>query len=119
MRPPSRLLGAPGRGLVGLAPRGSKYHVRAWPGVQLGGFVLVLLPPLRAFMAQRLGVHGHEERTVGCFAFYIHERELGPGGLGSVRGVQLSPPLPRVLLPLLVLMLDKFKVIIDQVYFLW
>ena len=116
MRPPSWLLGAPGCGLVGLTPRGSKYQVRAWLGLWLWGFVLVLLPPLCAFMAQRLGIHGHEERAVGRFAFYVHERQLGNGG---VQRVQLSPPLLIVLLPLLVLVLDEFKVIIYQVYFLW
>lgn len=33
MRPPSGLLGAPGHGLIGLAPGGPKHHVRA----RLGG----------------------------------------------------------------------------------
>lgn len=103
MRPPGRLLGVPGCGLVGLTPKGCKHHVRAWLGLWLWGFVLVLLPPLCAFMAQRLGVHGHEERAVGCLALDVHERELGDGG---VQRAQLSPPLLIVLLPLLVLVLD-------------
>lgn len=119
MRPPRWLLRAPGCGLIGLTPRGSKHHIRAWLGVQLWGFVLVLLPPLCTFMAQGLGVHRHEERTVGCFTFYVHERELGNRGFQSRMSMPFSPPLLAVLLPLLVLVLDKFKVIIYQVNFLW
>jgi hypothetical protein len=68
-------------------------------------------------VAERLGVHGHEERTVGCFTFYIHERKLGRGRFQRVLHMCPSPPLLIVLLPLLVLMLDKFKVIIYQIYF--
>lgn len=119
MRPPSRLLWAPGHGLVGLASRGAKHHVRALLAVQLGGFVWLLLPPLCAFMAPGLGVHGHEERAVGCFTFYIHERKLGNRRFQRILSVQLSPPLLFVLLPLLVFVLDKFKVIIYQVDFFW
>lgn len=114
MRSPGGLLGAPG-----LTPRDPKRHVRARLGVQLWGFVLVLLPPLCTFMAQRLGVHRHEERTVWRFAFYIHERKWGNRRFQRILSVQLPPPLLVVLLPLLVLVLDKFKVIIYQIYFFW
>lgn len=68
-------------------------------------------------MAQRLGVHGHEERTVGCFTFYVHERKLGNGRFQRILSMYLSPFLLIVLLPFLVLMLDKLKVIIHQIYF--
>lgn len=117
MRSPGWLLRAPGHGLIGLAPRDPKRHVRARLGVQLWGFVLVLLPPLCTFMAQRLGVHRHEERTVGRFAFYIHERKWGNRRFQRVLSVQFPPPWLAVLLPLLVLVLNKFKVIVHQVYF--
>lgn len=80
---------------------------------------MVVLPPLGALVAQGLGVHGHEERTVGRFTFYVHEGELGHGRFQRVLSMRLSPLLLTVLLPLLVLMLDEFKVIIYQVYFFW
>lgn len=70
-------------------------------------------------MAEGLGVHRHEERAVGSFTFYIHERKLGRGRFRRVLRTCPSPPLLAVLLPLLVLVLNKFKVIIYQVDFLW
>lgn len=68
-------------------------------------------------MAQGLGVHRHEERAVGRLALDVHERKLGHGRLQRVLRVRGSPPLLIVFLPLLVLMLDKFEVIVYQVYF--
>lgn len=116
MGTPGGLLGAPG-----LPPGGPEHQAgqrfRARLGVGLWGFGLFLLPPLRALVAQRLGVHGHEERAVGRFAFDVHERKLGDGRFQRILGVRVSQPLLIVFLPLLVLVLDKFKVIIYQVYF--
>ena len=68
-------------------------------------------------MAQRLGVHRHEEWAVGCLTFDFHERKLGDGRVQRILGVCVSLSLLIVFLPLLVLVLDKFKVIIYQVYF--
>lgn len=68
-------------------------------------------------MAQRLGVHRHEEWAVRCLTFDFHERELRDGRVQRILGVCVSPSLLIVFLPLLVLVLDKFKVIIYQVYF--
>lgn len=68
-------------------------------------------------MAQGLGVHGHEERAVGCLTFDVHERKLGGGRVQRILGVRVSPSLLTGFLPLLVFVLDKFKVIIYQVYF--
>ena len=68
-------------------------------------------------MAQRLGVHRHEEWAVRCLTFDFHERKLGDGRVQRILGVRVSPSLLIVFLPLLVLVLDKFKVIIYQVYF--
>lgn len=70
-------------------------------------------------MAERLGVDRHEERTVGCLTFYVHERKLGNGRFKRVGSLGVSSFLFMVLLPLLVLMLNKFKVVINQVDFFW
>ena len=50
-------------------------------------------------MAQRLGVHRHEEWAVRCLTFDFHERKLGDGRVQRILGVCVSPSLLIVFLP--------------------